>query len=246
MPVQHSPPAKNTRSQKIPAVLTPTTMAALDGTPSVPQLSANLDRGPPMEGAAPSRRGGMKSRISRSFYGLLGGYTGMSEGARAILGEVEDEEGEESVEEGHSGETEVANALANVPEVPQGSNLALSSQPLVSQTDTSLLKMMEQMTQFMGQLTKAVAPRDNSKAAAFKTPSMKAPDSFDGTQAQKLKGVIQSCQLIFHNHPANFFSDRKKVLYSTSFLTGRARRSIEPYLSNISNEDPSYLLNNCP
>ncbi|MBW0520110.1 hypothetical protein O181_059825 [Austropuccinia psidii MF-1] len=96
----------------------------------------------------------------------------------------------------------------------------------------------------MGQLTQEVTPRDNSKAPAFKTPSIKAPDSFDGTQAHKLRGFIQSCQLIFHNDPANFFSDRKKVLYSTSFLTGRAGKWIEPYLSNISNEDPSYLLNN--
>ncbi|MBW0518565.1 hypothetical protein O181_058280 [Austropuccinia psidii MF-1] len=98
----------------------------------------------------------------------------------------------------------------------------------------------------MGQLTQAVAPRDSSKAPAFKTPSMKAPDSFDGTQAHKLRGFIQSCQLIFHNYPASFFSDRKKVLCSTSFLTGRAQQCIEPYLSNIYNEDPSYLLNNWP
>ncbi|MBW0559931.1 hypothetical protein O181_099646 [Austropuccinia psidii MF-1] len=244
MPVQHSPPAKNTRSQRNPAVLTPTARVPIDRTPSVHQLSENLDRGPPMEGAAPSRRGGMKSRRSRSFSGLLGGYPGMSEGARARLGEVEDEEGEESVEEEASGETEVEDALANAPEVPQGSSLALSSQPLVSQTEPSLLKMMEQMTQFMGQLTQAVNPRDNSKAPAFKTPSMKAPDSFDGTQAHKLRGFIQSCQLIFHNDPENFFSDRKELVYSTSFLTGRAGKWIEPYLSNISNEDPSYLLNN--
>ncbi|MBW0582776.1 hypothetical protein O181_122491 [Austropuccinia psidii MF-1] len=73
---------------------------------------------------------------------------------------------------------------------------------------------------------------------------MKAPDSFDGTKAYKLRGFIQSCQLIFHNDPPNFFSERKKVLYSNSFPTGRAGKGIEPYLSNISNEDPSYLLNN--
>ncbi|MBW0575941.1 hypothetical protein O181_115656 [Austropuccinia psidii MF-1] len=170
----------------------------------------------------------------------------MSEGARAILGEVVDEEGEESVEEEDSDDTEVADALANAPEVPQGSNLALSSQPIVSQTDPSLLKMMEQMTQLMGQLTQAGTPRDDSKAPAFNTPSMKALDSFDCTQAHKLGGFIQSCQLIFHNDPANFFSDRKKFLYSTSFLTGRAGKWIEPYLSNISNEELSYLLNNWP
>ncbi|MBW0516586.1 hypothetical protein O181_056301 [Austropuccinia psidii MF-1] len=96
----------------------------------------------------------------------------------------------------------------------------------------------------MGQLTQAVAPRDNSKSPAFKTPSMKAPDSFYGTQAHEFRVFIQSCQLIFHNDPENFCSDRKKVLYSTSFLTGRAGKWIEPYLSNIFNEDPSYLLNN--
>ncbi|MBW0483998.1 hypothetical protein O181_023713 [Austropuccinia psidii MF-1] len=197
MPFQHSPPAKNTRSQRNPAVLTPTARVPLDCTPSVHQLSANLDRGPPMEGEAPSRRGGMKSRRSRSFSGLLDGYSGMSEGARARLGEVEDEEGEDS------GETKVADALANAPEVPQGSNQALSSQSLVSQTEPSLLMMMEQMTQFMRQLTQAVTPRDNCKAPASKTPAIKAPYSFDGTQAHKLRVFIQSCQLVFHNDPEN-------------------------------------------
>ncbi|MBW0591360.1 hypothetical protein O181_131075 [Austropuccinia psidii MF-1] len=73
---------------------------------------------------------------------------------------------------------------------------------------------------------------------------MKASDTFDGTQAHKLRGFIQYCQLIFHNYPTNFFSERKKVLYSTSFLTGRAGKWIDLYLSNIPNEDPSYLLNN--
>ncbi|MBW0561367.1 hypothetical protein O181_101082 [Austropuccinia psidii MF-1] len=150
MPVQHSPPAKNTRSQRIQAVLTPTARAPLDRTPSVHPLSANLDRVPPMEGTAPSRRGGMKSRRSRAFSGLLGDYPGMSEGVRARIGEVEDEEGEESVEEEDSGEAEVADDLANAPEVTQGPNLAPTKQPLVAQSDPSLLKIMEQMATIMG------------------------------------------------------------------------------------------------
>ncbi|MBW0590697.1 hypothetical protein O181_130412 [Austropuccinia psidii MF-1] len=118
MPVQHSPPAKNTRSQRNPAVLTPRARVSLDCKLSVHQLNENLDGGPPMEEAALSRRGGMKSTRSRSFYGLLGCYPGMSEGEREIVGEVEDEEGEESVEEEDSGETEVADALPNALEVP--------------------------------------------------------------------------------------------------------------------------------
>ncbi|MBW0463816.1 hypothetical protein O181_003531 [Austropuccinia psidii MF-1] len=168
----------------------------------------------------------------------------MSEGAREKLGEVEDGEGEESVEEEDSGETEVANALANATEVPQGSNLTPTNQPLVLQGDPSLVKLMEQMATIIGKLPQAAAPMDNSKAPAFKTPSMKELDPFDGNQAHKLRGFIQSCQLIFQNDPANFFSERNKVMYSTSFITGRAGKWIEPYLSNTSNEDPSYLLNN--
>ncbi|MBW0575195.1 hypothetical protein O181_114910 [Austropuccinia psidii MF-1] len=41
MPVQHSPPEGQTRSQ---AVLTPTPRAPLDGTPVVPQLKAHFGR----------------------------------------------------------------------------------------------------------------------------------------------------------------------------------------------------------
>ncbi|MBW0537249.1 hypothetical protein O181_076964 [Austropuccinia psidii MF-1] len=166
-----------------------------------------------MEGEAPSRRGGETSRRTRSFSGLLGGYPGMSEGARAILGGFEYEEGEESVGEEDSGETKVEDYLENAPEVPQHSNLAPTNQPLVSQSDPGLLKIMEQMATIMGKLSQEAAPRDSSKAPAFKTPSIKAPDPFDGTQAHKLRLFIQSCQLIFHNYPANIFSDRKKVLY---------------------------------
>ncbi|MBW0545599.1 hypothetical protein O181_085314, partial [Austropuccinia psidii MF-1] len=153
-PVQHSPPAKNPRSQRNPAVLTPKIWVPLDRTPSVHQLSSNLDRGP-KEGVAPSRRGGMKSRRSRYFSGLLGGYPGMSEGTRARLGQFEDEEGEESLEEEDSGETKVADSLENAPEVPQGSNLAPTNQPLVSQSDPSLLKIMEQVATMMEQLSQA-------------------------------------------------------------------------------------------
>ncbi|MBW0466164.1 hypothetical protein O181_005879 [Austropuccinia psidii MF-1] len=101
-------------------------------------------------------------------------------------------------------------ALAGTPEASEAPNLAPSNQPLVSQAEQSFLKMMKQMTQFIGQLTQAVYPRDTSRAPAFNTPSMKEPYSFDGTKAYQLRG---------------------------------SGKGIEPYLSNISNEDPSYLLN---
>ncbi|MBW0522067.1 hypothetical protein O181_061782 [Austropuccinia psidii MF-1] len=178
-----------------------------------------------MKGAAPSRRGGLKSRSSRSFLGLLGGYPSIPQGPRSRSGGAEDEEGEESEE------TEVAASWEGSPEASEALNLAPSNQPLVSQAEPNFLKMMEQMTQFMGQLTQAVSPRDTSKAPSFKTPSMKAPDSFYGTKAYKLRGFIQYCQLIFHNDPANFFSDRKKLF--TLFGDPNEVRKAEQELDNL-------------
>ncbi|MBW0529136.1 hypothetical protein O181_068851 [Austropuccinia psidii MF-1] len=73
---------------------------------------------------------------------------------------------------------------------------------------------------------------------------MEEPYSFYGAKAHQLTGFIQSCQVIFHIDPANFFSDRKKVLYSNYLLTGKVEKWIELYPSNISHEKPSYVLNN--
>ncbi|MBW0466567.1 hypothetical protein O181_006282 [Austropuccinia psidii MF-1] len=73
MPIQHSTPERQKRTQ---AALTPTPTAPLDGTPTVPQLRAQLDRGPHMEGAAPSRKEGRGPRRSNSFSGVVGGFTG--------------------------------------------------------------------------------------------------------------------------------------------------------------------------
>ncbi|MBW0578255.1 hypothetical protein O181_117970 [Austropuccinia psidii MF-1] len=101
---------------------------------------------------------------------------------------------------------------------------------------------MQQMTQVMANLQES-SSSDASIPPAFKTPTMKAPECFDWTKPFKGRIFIQSCQLIFHNDLANFSQDRKKVLYATSFLIGRAANWIEPYLSNLTNQDPNYLLN---
>ncbi|MBW0530464.1 hypothetical protein O181_070179 [Austropuccinia psidii MF-1] len=84
MPVQNRTSAKNARSNIIQPVLTPIARAPLYHPPQFNQMNANLDRGSPMEAAAPSRRGGTRR-----------------------LGEAEDEEGEESVEEEGYEEIEV-------------------------------------------------------------------------------------------------------------------------------------------
>ncbi|MBW0498437.1 hypothetical protein O181_038152 [Austropuccinia psidii MF-1] len=72
---------------------------------------------------------------------------------------------------------------------------------------------------------------------------MKTPECFYGAQSFRVRGFIQAWQLIFHNDLANLSQERENVLYTTSFLIGRALKWIEPYLSNLTNQDPNHLLN---
>ncbi|MBW0489186.1 hypothetical protein O181_028901 [Austropuccinia psidii MF-1] len=75
MLVQHSPLARQTRSQaRDQAVLIPTPRTPPDGTPAVPQLRAHLDRGSNLEGEAPSRKEGRGPRRSTSFSGVVGSF----------------------------------------------------------------------------------------------------------------------------------------------------------------------------
>ncbi|MBW0548936.1 hypothetical protein O181_088651 [Austropuccinia psidii MF-1] len=223
MPVEHSPPERQTRAQaRAQAALTPTPRVPLDGTPAVPQLRAQLDRGPRMEG---------RKRAKKINF--------------IVQGEDDDEEEENSVEEEESDGTEGVPAPVGASQSTGGPTLAQSDQPVSHQSEPSLLAIMQQMTQIMANL-QAASSSGSSRPPAFKTPSMKAPECFDGTQPFKVRSFLQSFQLIFHNDLANFSQDRKKVLYSTSFLIGRAAEWIEPYLSNLTNQDSNYLLNSWP
>jgi hypothetical protein len=73
---------------------------------------------------------------------------------------------------------------------------------------------------------------------------MKAPDKFDGEHSSKLRGFLQSCKILFSNDPATFSLDRQKVLYASSYLSGRASQWFEPYLELLSSTNPDCILNN--
>ncbi|MBW0583783.1 hypothetical protein O181_123498 [Austropuccinia psidii MF-1] len=78
MPVEHSPPERQTRSNaRTQAVLIPKPRASLDGTPVVPQLRAHLDRRPNLEGEAPFRKERKGPRRSSAFSGVVGGFQGL-------------------------------------------------------------------------------------------------------------------------------------------------------------------------
>ncbi|MBW0505022.1 hypothetical protein O181_044737 [Austropuccinia psidii MF-1] len=86
---------------------------------------------------------------------------------------------------------------------------------------------MQKMTHIMANI-QAASSSEASIPPAFKTPSMKAPECFDGTQPFKARSF-----------------NRKKVIYATSFLIGRAGKWIKPYFANLTNQYPSYILNSC-
>ncbi|MBW0581395.1 hypothetical protein O181_121110 [Austropuccinia psidii MF-1] len=235
MPVKPSPLARQTRSQaRAQAAFTPTPRVPLDGTPAFPQLRAPHGR---KEGRGPRR--------SISLSGVVGSFPGLSRTGLEVQGEDDDEEEENSVEEEESDGIEGVPAPVGASQSTGGPTLAQSDQPVSHQSEPSLLAIMQQMTQIMANL-QAASSSGSSRPPAFKTPSMKAPECFDGTQPFKVRSFLQSCQLIFHNDLANFSQDRKKVLYATSFLIGRAAKWIKPYLSNLTNKDSNYLLNSWP
>ncbi|MBW0487791.1 hypothetical protein O181_027506 [Austropuccinia psidii MF-1] len=122
------------------------------------------------------------------------------------------EDGEE--EEEDSDGTEGVPAPVGESQSTGGPTLAQSNQPVSHQYEPSLLAIMQKMTQIMAKIQEA-SSSEASRIPAFKTPSMKAPECFDGTQPFKVRKFIQSCKLIFHNGQANFTQYRKKFLYST-------------------------------
>ncbi|MBW0550078.1 hypothetical protein O181_089793 [Austropuccinia psidii MF-1] len=150
-----------------------------------------------MEGAAPSRKEGR---------------------------DVEEEEGS-FVEEEVSDSTEVVPAPVGASQGTGGSTLSQYNQPVSHQSEPSLLAIMKQMTQIMANLQEA-SSYESSRPPAFKNPSIKVLECFDGTQPFRGRSFIQSCKVIFHNDLENFTQDRKKVLYSTSVLIGKAAKWI--------------------
>ncbi|MBW0535207.1 hypothetical protein O181_074922 [Austropuccinia psidii MF-1] len=145
IPVQHSPPARQTRSQaRAQAVLTPTPRDPLDGTPAVPQLTAKLDRGPILEGR---KRAKKIKFIFRSSWRISRTFKGPGEGG--------EEEEEHSVEEEESDGTESFTAPVGASQGTRGTTLDQSKKPVSHQSEPFSLVIMQKMTQIMANLQSA-------------------------------------------------------------------------------------------
>ncbi|MBW0590906.1 hypothetical protein O181_130621 [Austropuccinia psidii MF-1] len=132
MPVHHSPPAIQTRSQ---AVLTPISRVCFDGNPAVPQLRANFGRSNTIQ------EGRKRAKKIKFIF--------RSDG---------EEEEESYVEEKESDRSEGAPTPVGTSQGTGGPTLAQSNKPVSHQSKPSLLEIMKQMTQIMANLQEASRP----------------------------------------------------------------------------------------
>ncbi|MBW0582074.1 hypothetical protein O181_121789 [Austropuccinia psidii MF-1] len=131
-------------------VLKPTLRAAIEDTPAVPQLSGQLDRGPILEGEAPSRKEERGPRRSSSFSGVVDRFPGLLRTTFKGPSEDGEEEEENSVEEEGSDGTEGVPTPVGESQGTGGPILAHSNQ-----SEQSLLAIMQKMTQSMANLQAA-------------------------------------------------------------------------------------------
>lgn len=78
--------------------------------------------------------------------------------------------------------------------------------------------------------------------ASGKGPSARTPDRFDGTRASALRVWLTQLTLIFLNHPGRFRSDRSKVLFAGSYLSGVASDWFQPIIEEGSTNPDRKLL----
>ena len=69
-----------------------------------------------------------------------------------------------------------------------------------------------------------------------KGPDARLPDKFDGSKADHLRPFLSQLNIVFLNHPKRFSTDRSKVLFAGSFLTGTAADWFEPIIDESSRE----------
>ena len=70
-----------------------------------------------------------------------------------------------------------------------------------------------------------------------KDANARAPDTFDGKDPSQLNRFVRACKVYFLNNPSRFLTDRSKVLYAGSYLTGLAGDWFEPYTDNTGEHD---------
>jgi hypothetical protein len=82
----------------------------------------------------------------------------------------------------------------------------------------------------------------NNNAAREKEPEVNDPVSFDGSDKTKLRTFLSQVSLVFLTRPARYNTERKKVLFAASYLSGPASAWFVPF-SDVTKPSPLWLDN---
>ncbi|MBW0491735.1 hypothetical protein O181_031450 [Austropuccinia psidii MF-1] len=134
MPVQHSPPARQTRSSSTEGPLRQRTKFGRRST---------------------IQEGRKRAKKIKFFSGVVGGFPGLSRTTFKGPGEDGEEEEKNTVGEAESDGTECVTSPMGESQGIGGSNLAQSNQPVSHKSGPSLLEIMQKMTAIMENLQAA-------------------------------------------------------------------------------------------
>ena len=101
--------------------------------------------------------------------------------------------------------------------------------PMSSSVLESLLTKLVEVSVKSEEDSKPFETSSTDISGAFKGPTARAPDSFDGTKPAKLRSFLAQCRLVFLNHDKRFQQNRNKVLHAGSYLTGVVADWFEPF-----------------
>lgn len=120
-------------------------------------------------------------------------------------------------------------------EEPYPEDVALPKDETVEESDDELdLKTLLRLM-VKNELRRSQSPStppSTTVISSSKDANARAPDTFNGTDPSQLNRFIRSCKVYFLNNASRFRTDRSKVLYSGSYLTGLAGDWFEPYTDN--------------
>ena len=152
----------------------------------------------------------------------------------------------QGLEEKSADEQSTAEENHDAPSITAGQDNAAEAQETTEQktsTDDKAASAdpMERLASALASTILKISEKSNTVTVKASTdynkgPEARVPDKYDGTRADKLRPFLSGLNIVFLNHDKRFATDRAKVLFAGSFLSGVAADWFEPIINESSKE----------